>query len=222
MQRLRWTLALAVLTAAGVVPAHAQNQDWQNQWFWGVKGGVTTYSINNATSTSIVANPVMGGEWLITRGRTALYAGYSMTVGVLDSTLAEFRTVSTPLAVGFNGMRRIQIAVLVFPMNGILQPYVGGGFVIETLPSAGVSFPLGLSASVQSAINQDLQSRSSGGFFLTMIGAQFRMRKLAVFGHAQISPQGRDFLLSSGSTSFEFGVRYALTGAREDDVTTRR
>ena len=222
MRRLRRMLALVALTAAAATPVRAQVQEWQNQWFWGVKGGVTTYSINSSTATSVVASPAAGAEWLITRGRTALYAGYSLTLGVLDSTLATFSGVSAPLTVGFSGMRRIQIAVLVLPLDGVLQPYVGGGFVIETLPSAGVSFPLGLSASVQSAISQDLQSRSSGGFFLTMIGAQFRMRKLAVFGHAQISPQGRDFLLSSGSTSFEFGVRYALTGAREDDVTTRR
>ncbi len=68
-----------------------------------------------------------------------------------------------------------------------------------------------------------VQQNSSGGFALAMIGVQFRVGKLAVFGQAQFSPQGRDFMLLNGSSSFEAGVRYAFLSSRETgDVATER
>jgi hypothetical protein len=209
-------LSLALIGAAVAVPAQAQNSEWQYQWFWGVKGGILTYSL---PTPGQVVSPQVGGEWLITAKRTALYLGVSQTVGVTETDGFTFSNVSGTPAVSFDGMRRIQIAVLVFPTNGVLQPYAGGGFVIETLPNATVS---GLTGTALTTVQNAVDAASSGGFFITMIGAQLRMRKLALFGHAQFSPQGRDFLLGGSSVSLEFGVRYALTGSREDDVTTRR
>jgi hypothetical protein len=209
-------LSLALVGAAVAVPARAQNPDWQYQWFWGVKGGILTYSLPTAGG---VVSPQAGGEWLITAKRTALYLGVSQTIGITESDGFTFPNISGTPVVGFNGMRRIQIAVLVFPMSGALQPYAGGGFVIETLPNATAT---GLTGTALTAAQNAVDAAASGGFFLTMVGVQLRMRKLAVFGQAQISPQGRDFLLGGSSVSIEFGLRYALTGAREDDVTTRR
>jgi hypothetical protein len=216
MRRLHRILALAVLGVAATTPARAQNPDWQYQWFWGVKGGVLTYSL---PTPGQVVSPQVGAEWLITARRTALYLGLSQTVGVAESDAFSFSNISGSPVVGFDGMRRIQIAVLVFPTNGTLQPYAGGGFVIETLPNATAS---GLTGTALNAAQNAVDNASSGGFFITMVGAQLRMRKLAIFAQAQFSPQGRDFLLSGSATSIELGLRYALTGAREDDVTTRR
>lgn len=216
MRRLLRMLSLALVGAALAVPARAQNPDWQYQWFWGVKGGILTYSL---PTPGQVVSPQVGADWLITAKRTALYLSVSQTVGVTESDGFTFSNISGTPVVGFNGMRRIQIAVLVFPTSGKFQPYAGGGFVIETLPNATVT---GLTGTALTAAQNAVDGASSGGFFITMVGAQLRMRKLAIFGQAQISPQGRDFLLGGSAVSLEFGVRYALTGAREDDVTTRR
>lgn len=216
MRRLRRMLSLALVGATVAIPARAQNPEWQYQWFWGVKGGLLTYTL---PTPGQVLSPQVGAEWLITAKRTALYLGVSQTVGVTESDGFTFSNISGTPVVGFNGMRRIQIAVLVFPTSGTLQPYAGGGFVIETLPDAAAT---GLTGTAATAAQNAVDGASSGGFFLTMVGAQLRMRKLAIFGQAQFSPQGRDFLLGGSSMSFEFGLRYALTGAREDDVTTRR
>jgi len=216
MRQLRRMLALTLVSAAAASPALAQNPDWQYQWFWGVKGGIITYSL---PTPGQVVSPQVGAEWLITARRTALYLGISQTVGVTETDGFTFTNVSGTPAVAFDGMRRIQIAVLVFPTSGVLQPYVGGGFVIETLPNAEVT---GLTGTALTTVQNAVDGASSGGFFISMVGAQLRMRRLAVFGQAQFSPQGRDFLLGGSSVSLEFGVRYALTGAREDDVTTRR
>jgi len=218
MRHLRWLMALALLATAGAVPLRAQTQDWQHQWYWGAKGGVTTMSL--PSSSSPVFKPTFGGEWMITARRTALYIAYSTTAGGAADYFSNFTGASTALPIAFDAMGRIQVAVLVLPWSGKLQPYLGGGFVIETLSNAGADGVL--SAGDQAIVTRDLPGKSSGGFALIMGGAQLRMGRAALFGQVQMSPQGRAFLLSGSSVSLEFGLRYAMTGAREDDVTTRR
>ena len=217
MRRFRWVPMLLVLVAAGAASARAQNEDWQHKWFWGVKGGGTMYSLPTA-GRSFRAGA--GAEWMVTGARSALYVGYSQTLGVSETDTFRFKNLTNPVTVGFNGMHRIQVALLVFPTDGTLQPYAGGGFVIETLPNPTRISDHGTSANT--SIDNDLQNKASGGFLITMIGAQLRMRRLALFGHVQFSPQGQSFLLGGGSTSIEVGVRYALTSSRVDDITTRR
>lgn len=217
MRHFRWLLALALLATAGAVPLRAQIQDWQYQWYWGAKAGVTTMTLPSGG----VVNPAFGGEWMITARRTALYLSYAMTRTGQADNFANFSGVSGAVPIAFDGMGRIQIAVLVLPWSGKLQPYLGGGFVIETLSNAGVVGTL--PTAVQTVVTHDLPGMSSGGFALLMGGVQLRMGKAAVFGQVQVSPQGRAFLLSGSSVSVEFGLRYAMTGSREgDDVTSRR
>jgi opacity protein-like surface antigen len=214
-----WTLAgatLAVLSAALGAPASlaAQTQDWQYRWFWGAKGGALAYTLPSAGQTF---TPQFGGEWLITARRSALYIGFSQSPTQQTDT---FRLTSQNAApqVTFDGMRRIQLAVVVFPTSSGFQPYVGGGFVIETLTNSRIT-----AGSPSAALIQAVQDASSGGFALVMAGIQLRMgSKMALYAHYQGSPQGRDFLMAGSAHAFEAGLRYAFLPAREDDVTTRR
>ena len=217
MRHFRWLMVLALLAAAGAVPLRAQIQGWQYQWYWGAKGGVTSMAL---PTTGTAFNPSFGGEWMITARRTALYVAYSTTVAGHTDNFTNFTGVPGSVPIGFDAMGRIQIAVLVLPWDGKLQPYVGGGFVIETLSNAGAAGAL--APAVQTIVTRDLPGKSSGGFALLMGGLQFRIGKAAAFGQVQVTPQGRAFLLSGSSVSLEFGLRYAMTGSREDDVTTRR
>lgn len=217
MRHFRWLMALALLATAGAAPLRAQTHDWQYQWYWGAKGGVTSMSL---PSSGTVFNPAFGGEWMITARRTALYLSYALTATGHSDNFSNFTGVSGGVPIGFDAMGRIQIAVLVLPFNGKLQPYLGGGFVIETLSNAGAVGVL--APAVQTIVTRDLPGKSSGGFALLMGGVQLRMGKAALFGQVQVTPQGRAFLLSGSSVSLEFGLRYAVTGSREDDVTSRR
>ena len=217
MRHHRWLTALALLATAGAVPLRAQIQDWQYRWYWGAKAGVTSMSL---PSSGTVFNPNFGAEWMITARRTALYVAYSATTTGHADNFTNFTGVTGGVPIAFDGMGRIQIAVLVLPWDGKLQPYIGGGFVIETLSNSGAVGAL--APAVQTIVTRDLPGKSSGGFALVMGGMQLRMGRAAVFGHVQISPQGRAFLLTGSSVSLEFGLRYAMTGSREDDVTTRR
>ena len=202
----------ALLVLASAAPLAAQVQDWQNQWYWGAKGGLLSYSLPSGK----VNQPQVGGEWMITARRTALYAAYSTTFKQTGDNFAS--TTGTTVPAVYDAMQRIQIAILVLPWNGNIQPYAGGGFVIETLSNAAVN-----AAAPTTVQTQFVEQHSSGGFALAMIGLQIRVGKLAVFGQAQFSPQGRDFMLPNGSASFEAGVRYAFLGSRETgDVATQR
>lgn len=216
MTRHRFALGAALVALAAATPLSAQIQDWQSKWFWGAKGGALGYSIPSAGTVFV---PQFGGEWVITARRTALYVGYSQS-NTAERDTFHFTGVTPPIWIALNGMRRIQLAVIVFPTNGALQPYVGGGFVIETLTNARAD--TALSTAAQNTVDRALQDLQAGGFALLTGGIQLRMGKLALYGQYQGSPQGRSFLLRGSSHSLEFGLRYAFLGAREDDVTSRR
>lgn len=219
MARHRPLLGAALAALAGAAPLAAQTQDWQQRWFWGAKGGTLGYTLPTGGQTFVAQ---VGGEWLITARRSALYLGYSQSPTTEVDTF-RFSGVPSAVPIVFDGMRRIQIAVVVLPGNAALQPYLGGGFVIETLANAGVDPDTTLSSSHQTTVERALEDQSSGGFALLLAGLQLRLGpKLALYGHYQGSPQGRDFLLVGSSHSFEFGLRYAFLGAHEDDVTSRQ
>jgi len=212
MTRHRSLALAALLVLASAAPLAAQIQDWQNQWYWGAKGGLLSYSLPSGKANQ----PQAGAEWMITAKRTALYASYSSTFKQTGDTFLTSTGTSVPVV--YDAMQRIQIAILVLPWGGNIQPYAGGGFVIETLSNAAVN-----STTPTTTQTQFVQQHSSGGFALAMVGVQFRVGKLAVFGQAQFSPQGRDFMLPNGSASFEAGVRYAFLGSRETgDLSTQR
>jgi len=200
----------ALLVLASAAPLAAQIQPWQNQWYWGAKGGLLSYSLPSGK----VNQPQVGAEWMITAKRTALYAAYSTTLKQSGDTFTLSSGATVPAV--YDAVQRIQIAILVLPWGGNIQPYVGGGFVIETLSN--------ITCSTCSNLQTDtVQAHGSGGFALAMVGLQVRVGKLAVFGQAQFSPQGRDFWLMNGSSSFEAGVRYAFLGSRESgDLSTER
>jgi len=208
MTRHRSLAIATLLMLASAAPLAAQIQDWQYQWYWGAKGGLLSYQLPSAKAN----HPQVGAEWLITARRTALYVAYSSSLTKDGDTFTT--STGTTVPVTFDAMQRIQVAILVLPWNGPIQPYVGGGFVIETLSNAAVN-----STSPTTVQNQFVDQNSSGGFALAMGGIQIRVGKLAVFGQAQFSPQGRGFMLPNGSASFEAGVRYAFLGSRESGTS---
>jgi len=216
MARTRMLLCTAVLTALLAAPLSAQGaqrvQPWQYRWYWGVKGGLMTYTLPTAGN---VTAPQFGGDWLITERRAALYVGYSQSFQAETDTFT-IAGLSGTNGVTFDGIKRLQIGVVAMVGNNNLQPYVGGGFTIHILSNAR-STTTNPSQGVVNAIDD----AASQGFLFGIFGLQYRMGKLAVFGSYQYTPQGRGYLLSGGSSSFEGGIRYALLGSRESDPTAR-
>ena len=214
MARHRFLLGAALLTLAAARPLSAQKVlDWQYRWFWGVKGGMLNYTLPG--SNRVV--PQVGGDWLITARRVALYLSYSSSFTAEADTGFVVKGLTGTQGVQFDKFQRIQIDVVAMIGDKPFQPYVGGGFAIHSLSNAR-----SLQTGANTQRDQAITAASSGGFLSLMAGFQFRMgRKMCIFGQYQYSPQGRDFLLPGAAHSFEGGIRFNLMGAKEADPTSR-
>jgi hypothetical protein len=218
MARHRFLLGTALLLMVAARPLSAQRiLDWQNRWYWGVKGGTLMYSLPSSGNVTV---PQIGGEWMITARRVAFYMGYSSTFQAEADTFAISGLSGTKNGVTFDAFRRIQIGVLAMIGDKALQPYVGIGFVIHSLSNARSAPPSTQPPS--QTVSDDIKAASSGGFFQLMGGIQLRFaKKGALFGQVQYSAQGHDFLLAGGASSLEVGLRWAFLPSKEDDPTRR-
>ena len=215
MARHRILLGAALLTVAAAAPLNAQRvQEWQYKWYWGAKVGMIGYTLPSSGRQFV---PAGGIEWLITQSRVALYLGYLQSF-TTEQDVFNIANQSSPTTVTFDGYRQIQANVVAFILDGNIQPYVGGGFVLATLTSARDP-----NAAPNAASQNAIQDAASGGFLQLMGGAHMRFgKKGALFVQYQFTPQGRDFLLEGGAHSLEGGIRWAVLGGRESEPGVRR
>lgn len=219
MRKTACALALVLVMLAG--SAAAQEDAWQHRWFWGAQAGIMQFKTCCTTSGWQDAITV-GGHWLITSTHSALYAAFDHVI-FKDSTSAAIFDASSPTQtrdIQFANGRRIQALLFIFPTNGFIQPYLGGGFGIHQLTGAS---PLGTFNTEQEFENvlRVIDETSTKAFPIFSGGLQLRFGRLALFGQAQYMPLGRNYLISSAQYVGSVGFRYALTSSREE-VTTRR
>jgi len=219
-------LALGSLVS---MPLAAQQEAWRNQWYWGVQAGVFQY--RTPISAAWQRAPSVGGHWLITASRSALYLAYDEILfdrpydGRVDadtSLIIDPTAASGVRPVEFTRGRRIQAHVYIVPTDSRIQPYLGGGFTIQQLPDATPVLGTDtLTASQIEGLLRVVDQTSSRASPVFTGGLQFRLGRLAVYGHYQFMPEGRNFLLTGSQHVFQGGLRYALSSAREE-VTTGR
>lgn len=218
MRKTACVLALSSVVLSG--SAAAQANAWQHKWFWGAQGGLMRFETPTAAGWKNAVT--VGGHWLITGTRSGLYVAFDQVL-FSDSTSSAIVDQSAPggiRSVLFDKGRRIQAMLLVFPTDGFLQPYLGGGFGIHQLTDAS---PTGLFNTPQELENtlRIIDETSTKAFPIMSAGLQLRFSRLALFGQAQYMPLGRNYLISSAQYVGTLGFRYALTGSREE-VTARR
>ncbi|HVF39638.1 MAG TPA: hypothetical protein VM939_07025 [Gemmatimonadaceae bacterium] len=214
MRKTRWIFAGLLCAALSPAAASAQRmRDFEDSWFWGVKGGVSTLAPTLGDSE---AAATYGVEWLITRSRGGLYisldeANVSTISGVFDPT-AE----NSIRQVQVDKLRRLSFAALAFPKRfGRFLPYGGLGVSVNVV---GDAFPLASSddETLEDAVFERVDERRSLAAFLGMAGVQMQFQKLAVFGQATVVPSNARFLLNDQPLGFfEMGVRYNFSGSRE-------
>jgi hypothetical protein len=208
-------LFVAGIFSVALVPAIASAQrvrDFEDSWFWGVKGGAATYSPIYGNSETAAT---FGAEWLITRTHGALYvsvdqANINATSFVFDPT-AE----GSARAVGVEKLRRVGFAALAFPKQfGRFRPYAGGGLTINLI---GDAYPLVTAdeSGVDDAVYDRIDDRKSQAAFLGMAGVQAQFHRAGIFVQASFVPANNHFLLDENLMFFEGGVRYNFGGARE-------
>jgi len=212
MRRLSGFIFAIVFLGLFTTSAAAQDDEWQNKWYWGAQAGA--YFFSTPTLSNEMAYEV-GGHWLITAERIGLHMGLSQ----LFFDNATSMTTSGQ-AVSFTRGRRLLAEMYAFPMTGQLQVYAGGGFLINYISDA---IPEGTFATTQAeqAALQAIDEENTKAFFTVTGGAQWRFGRWAVFGTYQFTPSGRDFLISSTQHSITGGLRYALAASNQS-VTTNR
>jgi hypothetical protein len=222
MRRLPGVVVLGALLAAA--PLHAQGTGWQNQWFWGIQGGVSAYK-TPTTGSSVQLAISAGGHWLITGRHMGVYLGYdqlfypngpSTAPGNPTSQIDDPTSGTGRRDVQFDQGRYIQGDLLAIPLNGPLQIYVGAGFTIQNITDA---VPMGSFATPEDqAYSQSLVDDAASRAFVNFMGGfQLLLQgRFAVFGNYQFMGGTRNFLISSAQNVFSGGVRIALAGRRED------
>lgn len=214
------SLALAGVSAllAAASPALGQRDAWQDKWYWGGQGGAFLYQTFDQTgATSARATAVaVGGHWLITKRRAALYVGYDQLIFPSGTNSAVPNTASatgqTP--VSFSRGRRVQTSLYAIPSSRALQVYAGFGFAIQHLSDV---IPTAAFATQQERRIAEEQIRvwSTKAFAVMSGGFQLRFGRLALYGTYQYQPSGSEFLLATDQHTFSGGIRLALTGATE-------
>lgn len=217
--RIVRTVVVAGLTIAAI-PALSVAQSansFDNGWFWGAKGGITQFDAVDmqAGGFKTVSAVTVGGEWLITRSRGALYL--SAEQSFFDEVSAVFDPTSPGAArpVTISDMRRYHIGVLAFPVSwGGARPYIGVGYAINVIQEAQ---PQGTftSEEVMDSVFSRVDRQSSRATFAITAGVQLQAGPIALFGQAATMPTRDNFLINASSNTllFEAGIRFRLSDA---------
>ncbi len=231
---MRKTLSLLVLSSGVLVgSAAAQADAWQNKWYWGAQAGVIAFK--TPFSSSQLTNPsaggwstafTVGGHWLITGRKSALYFAYDQVLFDQPNGAADTAAVLDPSSangirdVSFTRGRRIQAHIYIMPVDGWIQPYLGGGFSIQQVTDAIPSGTFSTQSSFESVL-RTIDATSTKAFPVFTGGLQLRFGRLALFGHYQFMPSSASFLVTGSQHVFSTGFRYAVTSSREE-ITTER
>jgi opacity protein-like surface antigen len=208
-----------------VPPQQGRGFNKQYQWYWGAQGGAFIYKTN---VQPLYYDPIVGGHWLITAHRTALYVAYEQALFLTDANAVMLDPNSSSSSVGpgfrdvtFHDMRRLMFGVLAFPAQKVIEPFAGGGFALMQVlnPVVDCSSCATLSEAVEAA--DRAHDASSKAFFWVMGGLQINYStKLNVFAHYLITSSAAGFLIESNTHTIQGGIRYSL-GTSKEGITER-
>ena len=208
-----------------VPPQQGRGFNKQYQWYWGAQGGAFIYKTN---VQPLYYDPIIGGHWLITARRTALYVAYEQALFLTDAQAVMLDPNSSASSVGpgfrdvtFHDMRRLMFGVLAFPASKVIEPFAGGGFALQQVlnPVVDCSSCATLSEAVEAA--DRAHDASSKAFFWLMGGLQINYStKLNVFAHYLITSSAAGFLIESNTHTIQGGIRYSL-GTSKEGITER-
>src|SRR3954467_4587703 len=128
---LACAVLLPAISAAQSVPQKARS--FTDSWYWGAKGGVSMFG----AAAEDISAPSVGGEWMITRTKIAMYASVEQSFfdtqgGVFDPTSPGSLRI-----VDIKDSRRYNLPLFAFPKQyGAFRPYAGLGFALITIRDA--------------------------------------------------------------------------------------
>ena len=209
-----------------IPPQQGRGFNTNFQWYWGAQGGAFVSKTNVQT---FVYDPIVGGHWLITSRRTALYVAYEQAVFLSKASAVIFDPSSSQSSVGsgfrdvqFKDMRRIMFGVLAYPTQKVIEPFGGGGFALMQVLNPEISCPAGgCSTSELAEAGARVRDASSRAFFWLMGGLQINYSsKLNVFAHYLMTSSASNFLLQSNTHTLQGGIRISM-GSSKEGITER-
>ena len=208
-----------------IPPQQGRGFNTNFNWYWGAQGGAF---VSKTNTQPLVYDPIVGGHWLITSRRTALYVAYEQAFFLTDAKAVIADPNSSNSSVGpsfrdvsFNDMRRLMFGVLAFPAQKVIEPFGGGGFALMQVlnPVADCSSGCTLSEATEAA--DRVHEASSRAFFWLMGGLQINYSsKLNVFAQYVLTSSAANFLIDSNTHTLQGGVRVAM-GTSKEGITDR-
>lgn len=193
-------------------PAAGQDDPFVRKWFWGAQAGASFQSTSRGNVTAFN----VGGHWLITGTRSALYLSYTQEL-FPDQTVADVGSVE----VLFSNGRRINASLLAFPKRGF---FFGGGFTIHQItdPVLSGNNVFGSQAAADAA-QLDVEEAATKAFLTFTGGLQLPLgRRAMLYGAYQYMPGASDFIYTSDIHAVTGGLRIAFGSSFEDISTDRR
>ena len=208
-----------------IPPQQGRGFNTNFQWYWGAQGG---FFLSKTNTQPYVYDPIVGGHWLITSRRTALYVAYEQALFLSDANAVIFDPNSSGCSVGsapcrdvtFNRVRRLMFGVLAYPTQKVIEPFGGLGFAIMQILNPVVDCT-GCDLSQASQADDRVNDASSKAFFWVIGGLQINYSsKLNVFAQWLMTSSAANFLLQSNTHSLQGGVRVSL-GTSKEGITER-
>lgn len=222
---MRRTQAVVALALMGVCStASAQSTSWQRKWYWGGQGGLMFYTTPAMTGTQSAL--VMGGHWLITGKRSALYIAVN-DIKYVDTSVTFVADASAAATgglrtVNFSHGALLQAGIYIIPSDGKLQFLTGGGFAVDQITDAVPVVSATATQQEQTAALLAVDDATTKAFLWVSAGFQLRAGRWALFGTYQFMPAAKDFAIDTGRHTLNAGLRFALTSAHEDVSTTEK
>ncbi len=204
--RLRLLAAVPFFLCLAATTAHAQQEQlFQNSWFWGLHAGAT--SIGTPTKSTSSAGTI-GADWMITRTDGGLYVSYDQASFTRMSGIADPSASNGVRPVSVHDMRTISIGGLAFPWHsGHFRPYAGLGYALSLVGSATAQ-PDSANTPVPPTLSQSVDHARSRSSVFALAGAQWQIRRTAIFAQASFIPSSDQFLVTKPITAITAGIRY--------------
>jgi len=212
----------SILAAGGKIPEQPgrgpsyerRNTGWAHQWYWGAQGGILVF---NSDPDGFSAEPMFGGHWLITGGKTALYLAFEQAFFLSDrhATIVEPDGSVNPGNVAFHDLRRIMVGILAFPAQQRVEPFGGGGFAIMEILNPVATCLSCVNASERASVQDAADNAATKAFFFWMGGVDIKQGRLGLYGHYILTSAAKGFLIQGTTHTFQGGIRYILGSAKE-------
>lgn len=201
---------------------HGWNKNYQ--WYWGAQGGAF---VSKTNTEEYAYDPIVGGHWLITARRTALYIAYEQAMFLADAHAVIFDPNSANSSVGpafrdvtFSDVRRILFGVIAYPSQKVIEPMAGGGFALQQILNPSVDCP-GCTLGEATEAADRVAAASSKAFFWVLGGLQMNYSaRFNIFAQYMLTSSSAEFLLNGNAHSLQAGVRYSL-GTSKEGITDR-